>query len=147
MPTPVDLFEAVIARLRSDATCAGLLTGGIRADEIPPGSISGNPFHPYAVLSEVGGSRQYMAKTDVATFIEDAVLQVAAYAIGRSLAYSCGSAIANALNDAPLAFSDGSLMYLRQTNRHASLDPSLTVGGSAVWQELREFRYVFSGSI
>lgn len=150
MAAPVDLFEAVIARIKADATCAGLLTGGVSSAEPATSQATGTPavdMKPFAIVTEVGSSRDYMAKNFDASFIEDGSLQVSVFARTRAFAVAGGNAVAAALNDAPLTFTGGVLMYLRQTNRYASRDTSLGVGGAAVWQEIREFRYLFSGSV
>lgn len=140
MATPVDLFESVVARLRSDATCTGLLTGGIRAGFTPPGTAL-----PYASLIDVGEDNAYMTPNATGTpSLVEGMIQVSCFALGRSAARACGKAVRERLTSAPLAYSDGSHMTIYQTSNVCDQDPELTVGGMACWHDARTFAYTFS---
>lgn len=138
-----DLIEAIVAKIKADATCASLLTGGVYVDLGRQGALTAGPM---VVITEVGGSPRWTAGggSERATRIDDLTIQASCYATSRATAKTCGNAVAAALNDASLTFTEGTLCYIRQTNRYANRDMDLGPGGATVWAEHREIRAITS---
>lgn len=140
--TPQDLYEAVVARIKADAMCAGLLTGGINSNLAYQGSLTAGPI---AVLTDQGTTAvNYTAANGntPTSRTDDGILQVRCTATSRRTSKQCGDAVADALNDAPLTFAEGVLTYLRESGRRNDRDPDPGPNGEPVWNEYRDFRYV-----
>ena len=94
----------------------------------PEDSLPDLPTLPYAVLAEPDEDDSYWS-TDGDTLAEGH-LQIDCYAGTKGQARSLGDALAAALNDAPLLFAAGVLVYLRQSSRSAALDPDPAPAGA-----------------
>jgi hypothetical protein len=135
---PSDLVDAVVARLQSLLVSSGQLTWfGTGRD---PGASTA-PM-PYGVMAEpdeddddLNTSGDRMAQGH---------LEIHFYAPTKKLARSLGDQAEASLKDAPLLFSAGWLVYLRQSGRMADLDPDRAPDGSSVWDEMRQFRFMYS---
>ena len=72
---------------------------------------------------------------------------MAVYATRKKAARTLGDSVAVLLNDADLAFDEGSLMLLRQDSRFAQADPDREPGGEPLYSEIRTFKYMISSGL
>lgn len=139
----IDIFAAVVGLMKSDAGCVSALPGGVHAGRAPTGSLALGPF---AVATEVGSSPSFTAGAN-ATRIDDGSIQVSCFATSRNAAVAAGNAIEAAITDAVPTLTEGVAVHLRQTDRRCEIDPDPGPGGSVVWQEIREFRFITAKEI
>lgn len=136
---PDDLVDAVVARalalLVGPGTLAWFGTG-----LAPPGVVL-----PYAELAEPEEDDSYW--TTDGDGLAEGHLEIACFAATKKAARAIGDRVAGALEDAPLRFAAGILVYLRQSGRTAALDPDPAPGGGDCWAEIRQFKYIYSQSI
>jgi hypothetical protein len=137
-PIPDDLVDAIVARLNAQLVATGTLnwfgTG------TSPG-VQDAPL-PYAQLGEPDEDDEDLNAQGDRT--ADGHFEVTCYAATKKEARRLGDLVAASLKDAPLAFSAGKLMYLRQSGRTAMEDPDPAAGGGACWDEVRQFRFIYS---
>lgn len=142
-PIPDDLVDAVVARIRARLVLAGSLTWfGTGPAPSGAGSARPGPDLPYAQLGEPDEDDSWW--TTSADQLATGHLAVSCYAATKKAARLAGDRVAAALNDAPLAFSAGVLVYLRQSARTATLDPDPAPGGGDCWVEARQFKFLYS---
>jgi hypothetical protein len=135
-PTPDDLVDAVVGRLRSTLVAAGALTWA-GTGLAPPGQDL-----PYCSVGEPDEDTTYL-DTD-GSAMADGHLVLTCYADGKKAARLAGDRAARSLQDCPLVFAAGSLVLLRQASRSAELDPDPAPGGGDCWQEARTFHYLYA---
>lgn len=143
-PLPDDLLDAVYARITANLVATGALTWfGTSAAQ---GKVQGRTLQlPYAKVGEPDEDDSYW--TTDGDGLADGHLEIAAYAATKKAARVLGDSIAASLQDAPLAFKAGILIYLRQTSRAAELDPDPGPDGGDCWSETRQFRFMYSFNI
>jgi hypothetical protein len=135
-PTPDDLVDAVVGRLRSTLVAAGALTWA-GTGLAPPGQAL-----PYLSVGEPDEADS--ALDTQGAQLADGHLALTAYAGTKKAARLAADRAFAALQDAPLEFLAGSLVLLRQVGRSAELDPDPAPGGGDCWQEARSFHYLYS---
>lgn len=129
MPTPVNLTDAILQHLAVDSAVMTAVPGGFWGDEAPPEEV-----FPYLVFVEPDAAREYQTGTTDGVPCDDRItLQLTVYATGRAAAVDAAKVVRVSLNDAPLTFDDGTLLYLRATNLVVSKDPDKATNGSDVW--------------
>lgn len=133
---PADLAEALLAHLEADAALLARLPGGIWGDEAP----ADTPL-PYAVLVEVAEVAEYEGPkgSGRVPYADRAAIQVGIFDSSRSAARGLGNLVEAAVNDAPLEFEGGDLLWLRRSDRRMQKDPELGPGGVDVWQRILVF--------
>jgi hypothetical protein len=137
-PFPDDLVDAVVARVQLLMVQAGPLTWF--GTGINPGADV-DPL-PYASLGEPDEDDSYW--TTQGDGAADGHLVITCYAGTKKAARKLGDQMFAAMQDAPLQFAAGRLVYLRQVGRSAELDPDPAPGGGDCWAEIRQFRYMYS---
>ncbi len=136
--TPDDFFEALVAYLLADAGLMAALPGGVSADDGVVGDVL-----PYAVLSEQGFDTLNESATSTPNGIDTGQVQVMIFAEGKALARSLRRRAVAAIQDVPLAFATGTLIYLRDAGPlPATKDPDLGPNGVDVWVETLVFDVV-----
>jgi hypothetical protein len=115
-PAP-DLLAAVVARLRASPgvvaafaeNTASAATTKFWAEAARQGVVL-----PWAVYEEIDGDIQYMTQAaGVSNTIETGAVRFVIVAAGKKAARDLGRLVSSTLDDAPLVFDDGILMYLR----------------------------------
>jgi hypothetical protein len=133
---PDDLVDAVVARLQSLLVASGPLTwfgtGDAEAGQALP---YGDLVEPDEDDSDLNTSGDREA---------DGQLEIHFYAADKKSAKRLGDLAEASLKDAPLLFSAGWLVYLRQSSRSAVLDPDPAPGGGDCWDETRLFHFIYS---
>jgi hypothetical protein len=142
MPTPVNLTDAILQHLADDSAVATAVPGGFWGDEAPPDEV-----FPFAVIAEPDAPREYQSEANPADGVpcDDRVtIQLTIYATGRAAARSAALVVRTSLNDAPLTFDGGELLYLRAGNLAISKDPDKAEGGADVWAAMLTFSAIVS---
>ena len=151
-PTPgpqgiwFDIIAASIDWLRQSAaivSCFGDVKGTadkFASDAEPPGI---DP--PYAVFHEPEEVESFETTNGIAvSSLVDGVYRVEVFGTGKLLTRRLSEAVADRLNDAPLLFTNGDLIYLRRSARKY---PTLEVPGTgtnvAMFKRMVEFEYQF----
>lgn len=137
---PDDLVDAVVARVRArliDVDAPSLTWFG-------PGEAPDRQPLPYATISEPDEDDTYW--NTQGDGLADGHLEISVFAGDKKSARWTGHLIKEALNDAPLLFSAGTLVYLRQSGRTAGLDPDPAPGGGDCWSEIRQFHFMYSSN-
>jgi hypothetical protein len=134
-----DLVDAVVALVRT-AMVPGVLTWF--GTGTSPGF--GTAPLPYGVLHEPDEDDDDLNTSGDRT--AEGHLEIHCYAPTKKAARKLGDAIEASLKDAPLEFTAGWLVYLRQSGRTAELDPDPAPGGGDCWDELRMFHFRYSYS-
>lgn len=129
--TPVDLLEAIEAWLNADAGLAALAAGGAWADEAPLFT----PL-PYVIITEPDGNWDNESNS---ASVEPVRVQVSVFAISKAQARSIRRYLKTLVQDAPLTFTAGTLLYLRAADRAGLKDPDRGPDGHDIWQEIQFF--------
>ena len=137
-PPPWDLFDAAIAWLRATPAVTTLATGGLHAGYAGPGP----KVMPYVEVYEPNESDSF----DSAGQVARGSLQLNVYAGSRPELRALSAALMAALQDAPLVFVSGTLLYLRPAGRSFQKETDPAPGGVACYQEVRMFTYIVDGS-
>jgi hypothetical protein len=115
--TAPDLMAAVVARLRASPSVvaafaentASAATTKFWADAARQGVVL-----PWAVYEEIEGDIQYMTQAaGTSNTIETGAIRFVIVSAGKKAARDLGRLVSGTLDDAPLVFDDGILMYLR----------------------------------
>jgi hypothetical protein len=134
-----DLLEAAALALQGDLTVSALAPGGIWSYEAPAGTALA-----YVELDE----------QDLATGYESAGGDGSVPAIGlgtltahclassRRLARQLGRAVAAALRDPSLPYSEGTLLYLRPGSTTCGHDPEKSAAGTDVYRATQIFHRI-----
>lgn len=137
-PAPVaeDLTGAILDALRAALVGPGPLTwAGLDLAE------PGQPL-PYAVALEPDEADSNL--NTGGDLLADGHVNINVYAATKRDAIALGRRVAAVLQDAPLRFAAGTLVYLRGASRSAALDPDPAPGGGDCWQESRVFHFMYS---
>lgn len=130
------LPDAVLQQLRGSAVAA--MVGDTFSPDLGEGTIRigfdylGNGSLPYIVIQEPQESRGYFTRGGDArqTYLADGSLLIRCFTADRLSIKSLASAVALALNDAPLVWGDGDrMMHLRATT--TSITPLSDVGSDS----------------
>ena len=103
------------------------------------------PVLPYASLGEPDEDNENLNTAGDQT--ADGHLEITCYAATKKAARKLGDLVASALNDAPLAYTAGTHVYLRQSGRTAMPDAEPGPGGSPCWNEIRQFHFIYALTI
>lgn len=142
---PADLLEAIIAHCDADATIAAALPGGVFTDVAPLGAAL-----PLAVVTDLGETDDWQSPTADGTVPYDdmGTIQISVFAPAKDTARAGMRVIEASLNDAPLTFTAGTLLYLRRRGRpHTTRDPDLGPDGEDVWMQTLMFESVVSRTL
>ena len=137
---PADLVQAVVAKINSTLVAAGTLTWFGSGED-----IGASATLPYAVLAEPDEDDEYSSTSGDS--IATGHLEIHCYAATKVASKALGVAVAKQLNDAPLVFSNGLLMYLRQSSRTNDIDPDPAPGGGDCWDETRIFMFMVASNL
>ena len=139
--TYADLWESLVAYVDTSVTA---LAGAIYADRSPNTEEDGDAKTlPYAVYDQgVGGVIDYMT---ISPQITSGTASIAIYSTSKTEANSLARSLASTLKDAPLEFTDGTLMYFRaRTIYQGTLDPDPGPGGVDIYQSVVLFDYQYN---
>jgi hypothetical protein len=157
-PTPTtypDLVAAVVAQLRSwnNGAFATSLGDSTSTPKIWVGAVMGSPALPWARISRPMGLREYFG---LGNYIETGQVQVSvfasSYSAARALAWqvsspNTGAAIAGALDDPALTFTEASLMVFRIRQPVWITDDGVGVGAPKTYHAVLTFDYKINGQI
>jgi hypothetical protein len=135
---PEDLEEALQAYLRSSA---GLIAAFGKADFFGDLEPAGTAL-PYLVFTDSGDeTASYQTESDDGSIgVNDyQTLQLTVYAASRAAARRLRRAVEKTLNDAPLLFTQGTLLYFRRAGRLVQKDPDPGPDGLDVWAGILTF--------
>lgn len=107
-----NLLDAMVGWLRSTPAVVAAFgddPSSLETDKFGPIPLRKADL-PWAAYADVGGEVQYMTSNDT---IETGGLQFVVVANGKDIAESLVRLLVKTLNDAPLVFMSGRLMYLR----------------------------------
>lgn len=136
-----DIWESLVAYV--DANVAAL-TGELYSDRAPNTESDGSAKAlPYAVYDQgVGGVVDYMT---ISPQVTSGTVSIAIYSTSKTEANSLARSLASTLKDAPLEFTDGTLMYFRaRTIYQGTLDPDPGPGGVDIYQSVVLFDYQYN---
>lgn len=109
-----NLLDAMVAHMRASPSLVAAFgdtgTATTATDKFWPTPVRPDVQLPWAVYEDVGGPTQYM--TGPAS-IESGAIRFVVVAAGKDKARSLARMLMSVLNDAPLQFMDGLLMYFR----------------------------------
>lgn len=131
-PLPDDLVDAIVALVQSTMVSTGQLTwfGSGEAPGWDEATL------PYARILEFAEDAEYQSEDEAGSspYDDRASIPIAVYASTAAAAKSLGKILSNALTDAPLAFDDGELLYLRRVSKsNPSIDPDDAPDGGDCW--------------
>jgi len=129
------LVEALVAWVLQQLPTS--FPGGVWTDVAPQGSV-----FPYLILVEVANSHRD-SDTSYGRII-DGQIQASIFGTGRVATRTLGRTLYTAVNNAPLLFQEGQLMYLRLESRMTARDPERSPGGLPIWVEFQSYSYKFS---
>lgn len=110
-----NLLDAMVAHMRADATLVaafGDVPAVLATDKFWPTPVRPGVELPWAVYEDGGGNASY---TTGPASIEDSAIRFVVVGDGKDTALALARLLIATLNDAPLVFDDGLLMYFRAT--------------------------------
>lgn len=110
-----NLLDAMVAHMRADAALVAAFGDDVSAlatDKFWPTPVRSGVELPWAVYEDGGGNTQY---TTGPASVEDSAIRFVVVGDGRDTSLALARLLIATLNDAPLEFDDGLLMYFRCT--------------------------------
>lgn len=140
-----DLFAALVAHLRSVPDLVEAFGDSATTPkfwpEVAPNTFNGAPIrNPILVYTEIAGVPGNYSSDG--SYIEDGTFQISIFADGKQESRDLARSVSAALKDAPLTFSDGTLMFLRRSNWHSPPQPETGPDVPAEYQRVIDFRYM-----
>ena len=147
------LPDAILQRLRASSV-AGLV-GDTFDPDTGLGTVRigfdylGNGALPYVVIQEPGESRTYFTGGGFggSTFIADGTLAVEGYSASRDGARTLAKAIAEALNDADLTWTDGRMMNLRAMSTAFTPIADVGTGSPTAFASVLTLAFTYQGDV
>jgi Protein of unknown function (DUF3168) len=125
-PDAIGLIEAAIAWLKTSTDFAA-----VYSDELPAAVLGAAQAYPYLVLTEISDVPDWDSG---GAWTGRYQFQIAAVHRGKALARIAGRAARSWLADAPLAFQDGPLLYLRPDSFLSPKEAEKGPGGIDLWR-------------
>lgn len=143
-----DFAAAVIAALQGNARCAQAFGDSASTPRFQ-GIQAFRAVLPYARILELpaNGSFQSIGSDGLTSYFERGELQLDVFAGSELSARSLGRLAAAALNDAALAFADGTLLELRQSRAFFTPEPDPGPGMAIVYHRVILFLYVIQRNL
>ncbi len=145
-----DILAASVAFLRANSVIAtafgdGVLASKFWTDYAALNAQTFQPDYPYLVFQEPQESETYESEseTDDGSSLSDGIVDFDVLAPSKTSCRQLAILAAKALNDAPLEFQDGGLVYFRHISKTFPLMTSIGIDGQAtVFKRTTRFRFL-----
>jgi hypothetical protein len=144
VPIPLDLLEAIVARLLGDVDVSGVVGSKVYSD------FARGPVPPYLLIVDVSDKSEYESidNADEITTLNRLMIQVSCFHTGKKTCKDMAKFVAAALNDAPLVFEDGDLLYLRLDSNKAIPEPTPGPGtATSIYHRALTFEAISEGTL
>ncbi len=145
-----DILAASVVFLRANGVIStafgdGSTTSKFWTDYAALTASTFQPDYPYLVFQEPQESETYesQSQTDNGSSLSDGIVDFDVMAPSKTSCRQLAILVAKALNDAPLEFEDGGLVYFRHVSKTFPLLTSIGIDGQAtVYKRTTRFRFL-----
>ncbi len=103
------------------------------------------PSYPYLIFQEPQESETYESESETSdsSYTSDGIVDFDVLAPSKTSARQLADLVAKTLNDAPLVFDDGGLIYFRHVSKTFPLQTTIGIDGQAtVFKRTTRFRFL-----